>query len=99
MGATSEENAKAVYLTDIYLAREQPIPGVSSETLAERIVALPDAPPVVYVPNKSDLPVRLAEFVQPRDVVITLGAGDIRAAGEGLLRLLNERKPGDGNGR
>lgn len=76
-----------VYLTDIYLAREQPIPGVSSATLAENITALPDAPPVVYVADKRDLPERLAADVRPGDLVITLGAGDIRAAGEGLLRL------------
>ncbi len=79
----------AVYLTDIYLAREATIPGVSSATLAERIAALPDAPPVVYVPDKDDLPARLAADVRPGDVVITLGAGDIRPAGEGLLALLS----------
>ena len=53
-GGRGGEGSIAVYLSDIYLAREQPIPGVSSETLAQRITALPNAPVVTYVPNKAD---------------------------------------------
>ena len=85
----SAEYADAVFVTDIYLARETAIPGVSSEILAERIAAQTVAPETVrYVADKAGLPDALAAFVEPGDVVITLGAGDIRAAGEGLLKLL-----------
>ncbi len=78
--------ADAVYLTDIYLAREKPLPGVTSEALARRVAALaPALPPVAYVPDKRDLPARLTAEVRPGDLVLTLGAGDIRAAGVGLL--------------
>lgn len=80
--------ADAVFLTDIYLAREAALPGVSSEILAARVR---DGKPglfVEYVPNKADLPARLTELAQAGDLVLTLGAGDIRAAGEGLLNLL-----------
>jgi UDP-N-acetylmuramate--alanine ligase len=79
--------ADVVYLTDIYKAREEPIPGVTSEVLAERTrQAAKPGLAVHYVPDKHDLPARLAEAVRPGDIVLTLGAGDIRAAGEGLLR-------------
>jgi UDP-N-acetylmuramate--alanine ligase len=88
----AREYADIVFVTDIYLAREQPIPGVSSEVLAQAIDAQGEQPEIIrYVPNKADLPERLAAFVQSGDVVITLGAGDIRAAGEGLLNRLREK--------
>ncbi|MBC7808393.1 MAG: UDP-N-acetylmuramate--L-alanine ligase, partial [Akkermansiaceae bacterium] len=87
--ALAHEYADAVFVTDIYLAREQPIVGVTSEVLADAIDALGNRPEIIrYVPDKADLPEHLAAFVQSGDVVITLGAGDIRAAGEGFLRLL-----------
>jgi UDP-N-acetylmuramate--alanine ligase len=79
--------ADAVYLTDIYLAREQPLTGVSSETLAERTRAR-GAADVTLVANKNDLPARLAADVRPGDLVLTLGAGDIRSAATGLLERL-----------
>lgn len=77
--------ADVVFLTDIYLAREQPIDGVSSAILAQRI----PAKSVVYIPEKNDLPERLAATVRPGDLVLTLGAGDIRAAATGLLEKLS----------
>jgi UDP-N-acetylmuramate--alanine ligase len=78
-----------VFLTDIYLAREQAIPGVSSETLAAKVRERNALVGVHYVPDKNDLPIRLVELVQPGDLVLTMGAGDIRKAGEGLLKLLS----------
>lgn len=84
--------ADAVYITDIYLAREQPLPGASSAILAERIRTLRPDLPVVYVADKNDLPARLAADVQSGDFVLTMGAGDIRNAGTGLLDVLNAGK-------
>ena len=89
--AAALAGADAVYLSDIYLAREQPIPGVSSQTLAERIAALPDAPPVVYVADKEDLPARIQRNSQFGDVVLTLGAGNIRTVGEEFLKRITVR--------
>ena len=80
--------ADAVYLTDIYLAREQPLPGIGSDVLAERTRALRPDLPVALVPDKNDLPAYLAADVRPGDLVLTLGAGDIRAAGVGLYERL-----------
>lgn len=80
--------ADVVYLTDIYKAREQPIPGVSSETLAEKTRAIRPDLPIIFVPDKLELPERLAAEVKPGDVVLTMGAGDIRKSGEGLWKRL-----------
>ena len=40
--------------------------------------------------SPQDLSARLAQDVRPGDLVLTLGAGDIRTAATGLLTRLNE---------
>lgn len=62
--------ADEVLLLDIYPAREEPIPGVSSDMLMEGITA-----PVKKRVSKEDLCSTL-ESLQP-EVVLTVGAGDI----------------------
>ena len=79
--------ADHVVLTDIYLAREQPLEGVTGAGLAALTADRRGADQVTYVADKAALPARLAELVLPGDVLLTLGAGDIRAAGEVLLAL------------
>lgn len=85
--AESFAAADHVVLTDIFLAREQPIVGVTGAGLAALTADRRGANRVTYVANKLALPGRLAEIVHPGDLVLTLGAGDIRLAGEGLLAL------------
>ena len=83
--AESFAEADHVVLTDIYLAREQPIEGVSGAGLAALTADRRGADQVTYIADKTILPSRLAEIVRPGDLLLTLGAGDIRTAGEGLL--------------
>ena len=85
--AESFSDADYVVLTEIFLSREEPLEGVSGAWLAAMTAERRGAEHVTYVADKTMLPARLADMVQPGDVVITLGAGDIRAAGEGLLAL------------
>ena len=85
--AESFEAAGHVVLTDIFLAREQPLEGVTGAGLAALTADRRGAEHVTYVADKAALPARLAEIVRPGDLVLMLGAGDIRAAGEGLLFL------------
>ena len=85
--AESFGEADYVVLTDIFLAREQPLEGVTGAGLAALTADRRGAEHVTYVADKAALPARLAELVRPGDLVLTLGAGDIRAAGEGLLAL------------
>ncbi len=85
--AESFGDADRVVLTDIFLSRESPLEGVTGAALAALTADRRGADHVTYVADKAALPARLAEMVQSGDLVLTLGAGDIRAAGEGLLAL------------
>ena len=66
-------------LAEIYAARERNTVGISSKDLAERIDG------AIYCESLPEVAKRLREIVQPGDVVITMGAGDIFRAGEALL--------------
>ena len=85
--AESFAAADHVVLTDIFLAREQPIEGITGAGLAALTADRRGVDHVTYVADKTALPTRLTEIVRPGDLVLTLGAGDIRSAGEGLLAL------------
>jgi UDP-N-acetylmuramate--alanine ligase len=73
--------ADVIFLTEIYPARERPIPGVTSDLVAD---ALRDAGgEVAWRGTRESLAPALREAVREGDVVITVGAGDItRTAGE-----------------
>lgn len=88
--AESFADADFVLLTDIYLAREEALPGLTGATLAVLTADRRGAAHVTYVADKEALPARLAEITQPGDLLLTLGAGDIRTVGEGFLRLAGE---------
>ncbi len=80
-------NADVLVLTDIYGAREQPIERITGQALAD-LAARRGHRDVRYVADKKALPDTLAELVEPGDVVITLGAGDIYRYGRPLLEML-----------
>jgi UDP-N-acetylmuramate--alanine ligase len=74
-------------ITDIYAAGETPIEGIDAERLAE-VVRAHGHRDVRWVGPVSQVAVRLREVVQPGDLVVTLGAGNIYKAGEELLAAL-----------
>lgn len=69
-----------VLLTEIYAAGEQPIPGVSGESLAQGMRQVCRTP-VSYFQTLDALVQALPRFVQPGDVLLTLGAGSITRVG------------------
>lgn len=73
--------------TDVYPAREDPIPGVSGALVTEAAKSLGHRH-VLYVPDPADLPLTLKKQVKPGDLVITMGAGDIWKTGEELIEIL-----------
>jgi UDP-N-acetylmuramate--alanine ligase len=76
----------------IYPAREDPIPGVTGDLVAEAARGVLGPQRVRYVEAVADAPEALAGLVAPGDVVVTLGAGDVTGVGPALARLLRERR-------
>jgi UDP-N-acetylmuramate--alanine ligase len=89
--AASFRLADRVIITDIYPAREAPIPGVTAEALAAAIRAQEPDKEVRFVSPKETIAPLLAEALRPGDVVLTFGAGDIRQVGESLVAELQRR--------
>jgi UDP-N-acetylmuramate--alanine ligase len=79
--------ADVVVVTDVYAARERPLPGVSGRLVFDGAVAA-GAGAVHWVAARRRMAAELASLVRPGDVVLTLGAGDITAVGPELLGLL-----------
>jgi UDP-N-acetylmuramate--alanine ligase len=78
--------ADAVYLTEIYAAREKPIEGVTSALIADAVTAAGSA--VQWRGERSSLVDALAAGSREGDFVVFMGAGDIGGcAGELLHRL------------
>lgn len=84
-------NADVLVLTDVYPAREEPIQGVSGELIANAAKEFGHKQ-VHYVPDKKSVPAYLMSIVQPGDMVITMGAGDIWKFGEEFVRKFKEKK-------
>ncbi len=80
-----------VYLTDIYPAGEEPIKGVSSETIAAEIRKRQKAE-VTLRPDLKAIEETIITELASGDVVVTLGAGDIWRFGESLLARLRAGK-------
>jgi UDP-N-acetylmuramate--alanine ligase len=82
--------ADAILLADIYPAREQPIPGVTSDLIA---APLSDAGRTVqWQGPRNGLAAALADHVTEGDVVITIGAGDVTKTGLELKARLMSKK-------
>jgi UDP-N-acetylmuramate--alanine ligase len=81
--------ADAVWVTDIFPAREAPIPGVTGQTIVDATVTA-GAAGVVYVPELAEVASSVASELAYGDVVLTLGAGSIESLGPQLLSVLGE---------
>ena len=90
--ATAFNDADVLFLTEVYAAGEEPIPGVSGRSLADALRAH-GHPSVSLVEKRADLPNAMLPQLRPGDLVITLGAGDITQVGPELLKSLNAPRP------
>jgi UDP-N-acetylmuramate--alanine ligase len=89
--ASSFDAADVVFVTDIYGAREEQVPGVSGRIVSDAVRARRPDDTVVYVPRLEEATGFVAGFLEPGDVLLTLGAGDITTAGPRILELLATR--------
>jgi UDP-N-acetylmuramate--alanine ligase len=79
--------ADLAVVTDVYGAREDPVPGVSGKLVVDSMLRLDPRTPVAYLPRLSSVVDFLEGQVRPGDLVITLGAGDVHRVGERFLGL------------
>jgi len=78
--------ADEVVVTDVFPAREAPIPEVTGRLVADAASAA--GARVTWIADRDELACRLAEIVRPGDAVLTLGAGDITQVARELLHRL-----------
>lgn len=80
--------ADAVVVLDIYGAREQPVEGITSRIITDKM-----APEVMtyYEPDFSAAPATVVDLVSPGDLVMTMGAGDVTLLAAEILTELESR--------
>jgi len=83
-------DADSVQVLDIYAASEKPIEGVTGEALATRVREV-SGKLVSYAASMDEAVARLVADARPGDVVMTMGAGNVSAAGGMLLEGLAAR--------
>jgi UDP-N-acetylmuramate--alanine ligase len=81
--------ADDVVVMDVYVAREDPEPGVSGALFADAVPLPPEH--VVFESSWSATAGHLVERAHPGDIILTLGAGDVTLLGPQVLELLVER--------
>jgi len=77
--------ADAVYVADLYLAREEPDPAVSSAIVVDAV----SGPPARLVGPVEGAAELVVPDLQAGDLLLTLGAGDVTTVGPQILALLD----------
>ncbi|WP_436788668.1 UDP-N-acetylmuramate--L-alanine ligase [Yinghuangia sp. YIM S10712] len=81
--------ADIAVVMDIYAAREDPQPGVTSHIIAHS--ALDNGGLVRMAHSWSEVPDVVAALARPLDLVLTMGAGDVTLLGPEILDAINRR--------
>jgi len=79
--ATADE----VVVTDIYPAREAPVEGVSGLLVVDAVSELRPGMPLAWQPTLEQAAAYLSGRLREGDLVLTVGAGDVRRVGDLLL--------------
>ena len=93
--ATSFNQADVLIVTEIYSAGEEPIPGINGQALYEEIRQFGHKN-VIYEPVLKNIPEKLTKILEPGDMLLVLGAGNINRIIPDIIHLLERGKE---NGR
>jgi len=85
--ATAFNQADILIITDIFKAGETPIPGITGEALYEEIRKFGHKN-ILFVPDLKEVPTRVTELLQPKDMLIVMGAGSIYKAIPEVIKKL-----------
>ena len=75
--------ADRVFVTDVYAASEKPIPGVTGQTIVDAVTRT-GHDGAQYVAVRQQIPAALGPLLEPGDLILSLGAGDIHEQGARL---------------
>ncbi|MFT7473425.1 MAG: UDP-N-acetylmuramate--alanine ligase [Verrucomicrobiales bacterium] len=85
------DSADLLVLTDVYASGEAPREGVSGELIVEAVERREGHPPILYHPDRASLAEAIAGVLQPGDLCMSLGAGDLVNLPDELKPLLEHR--------
>jgi UDP-N-acetylmuramate--alanine ligase len=88
--ATAFRDADSVLVLDIYPASEPPIPGITSELLANRITE-DGGQEALHVASFGEAATLASAAAKSGDMILTLGAGSIWQLGPQVLEQLERR--------
>jgi UDP-N-acetylmuramate--alanine ligase len=86
--------ADRIFITDVYAASEKPIDGISGQTLVDAVEKHGDIR-VTYVPDLANAHHAVGNALEPGDLLITLGAGNVHEIGTKIaadLKILEEMR-------
>ncbi|MFL0357316.1 UDP-N-acetylmuramate--L-alanine ligase [Erythrobacter sp. GH1-10] len=88
---TCFNDADIVYVTPVYEAGEDPIPGIDAQALVDGLKSRGHRA-AATVAGEDDLAATLAGEIAPGDIIVCLGAGDITRWAAGLARAIDSRR-------
>ena len=86
--AESLAGADAACVTEIYPAREEPLPGVTGRLVVDELARLRPGMRIGWASELDDAARLVAGWARPGDTVLTLGAGDVDRAAPLVLEAL-----------
>ena len=81
--------ADVCIVSDVYPAREEPIPGITGEIIVD-VLKQNGHKNTMYIKNIDDIPAEVLKILQPGNIFITMGAGDIWKVSNELANQLRE---------
>ena len=86
--AVALADADAVCVTEVYAAREEPVPGVSGRLIVDELASVRPGMRLGWAPSVEAAAHLVATWARGGDTVLTLGAGDVDKAAPLLLEEL-----------
>ena len=83
--------ADVACVTEIYRAREDPIPGVVGKLVVDRLAEVRSGMPIAWAPALEDAAAIVSGLARRGDLVVTIGAGDVDRAAALILEKLGSR--------
>ncbi len=89
--ANAFTKADFLYITEIYPAGEKPIKGVTAKLIYNEVIKKRKRN-VKFFPVKEDIPDDIKNIANPGDIILTLGAGDVKNLGVYIIKALEKEE-------